>query len=72
MLSNYVTTIQANRIHKILIETVENVVSDGSTAWPSAANVSKVLHAETVVYSHMLDMSKWTLHPIELSKKSMT
>ena len=39
-----------------------------------AANVSKVLHAaaETVVYSHMLDTSKWTLHPIELSKNSMT
>ena len=36
--------------------------------------MSKVLHAaaETVVYSHMLDTSKWTLHPIELSEKSMT
>ena len=43
---NYVTTIQANHIHKILNlafhpETVENVAPDGST-WPSAANVSRV------------------------------
>ena len=52
-------------------ETVENVVPDGST-WPTAANVFKVLHVETVVYSHMLDTSKWTLHPIDLSEKSMT
>ena len=76
VLSKYVTTILANQIHKILNlafhpETVENVAPDGST-WPNAAIVSKVLHAETVVYSHMLDTSKWTLHPIELSEKSMT
>ena len=61
VLSNYVTTIEANQIHNILNlgfhpETVENAAPDGST-WPSAANVSKVLHAETLVYSHMLDTS---------------
>ena len=44
VLSNYVTTIQANQIHKTLNlafhpETVGIVVPDGST-WPSAANVS--------------------------------
>ena len=53
VLSKYVTTILANQIHKILNlafhpETVENVAPDGST-WQSAANVSKVLHAETVL-----------------------
>ena len=75
-LSNFVTTIQANNVHKILHlslhpDTVENVAPDGS-AWPSAANVLKVLQSETVVYSHLLDTSKWKMHPIELPDTAMT
>jgi len=75
-LSNFVTTIQANNVHKIVHlslhpDTVENVAADGSE-WPSAANVLKVLQSETVVYGHLLDTLKWKMHPIELPDTGMT
>jgi hypothetical protein len=62
VLSNFVVSIQANQIHKILHlafhpNNVETVSPDGSV-WPCVENMSKVLHEEAVVYSQMLDTAK--------------
>jgi hypothetical protein len=42
-------------------------VPDGSV-WQRAEIVSKVLHAEAVVYSYMLETAEWKLHSIQLSE----